>query len=306
MTEFQLTLARWLAQRSWSFRSKVALSYGRMAARSHHTRRAVVDINLKLCFPQMAERERDRVARLYFALAAKAWVDTVWGWAATPAELRRRVALRNAEFLQVPGRKPFIIYCPHFLGQQLIGQRLSLEGRGALMYLSSGSRALDRAQAAARGRFNHQILIDQDGGLRRTVKHLQAGTPVWIANDIDLGPRHGVWLPFMGVPALTSDTIARLASRLRVEVRPLIASMDGDGYVGTFEQALPPSAFDDPQAGLHALNRLLEQHIRKCPEQYWWSQARFLRRPPGEPSVYPDAVAEAIGDRPAGDAYPDR
>ena len=51
-----------------------------------------------------------------------------------------------------------------------------------------------------------------------------------------------------------------------------------------------PVAPLDPNAELgeavSAINRAVEQAVRRCPEQYLWSYKRFKTRPPGENRFY--------------------
>ena len=47
-----------------------------------------------------------------------------------------------------------------------------------------------------------------------------------------------------------------------------------------------PEGIADPQTGVAALNRGVEDMIRRWPEQYWWAYRRYRRRPPGEAKFY--------------------
>ena len=43
---------------------------------------------------------------------------------------------------------------------------------------------------------------------------------------------------------------------------------------------------DDPAADALRVNRLLEERIRRAPEQYYWVHRRFKERPPEFPDPY--------------------
>jgi len=41
-----------------------------------------------------------------------------------------------------------------------------------------------------------------------------------------------------------------------------------------------------PEADTRRMNAIIEENVRRIPEQYWWIHKRFKTRPPGEQSVY--------------------
>jgi KDO2-lipid IV(A) lauroyltransferase len=46
---------------------------------------------------------------------------------------------------------------------------------------------------------------------------------------------------------------------------------------------------DDERLDTRRLTKLLEDHIRTCPEQYWWIHQRFKGRPAPFPDIYREA-----------------
>ena len=64
---------------------------------------------------------------------------------------------------------------------------------------------------------------------------------------------------------------------------------DGSGYLMVFDPPLEGFPSDDPIADTRRLNRLLEAHIRTCPEQYYWVHRKFKGRPSPHPDIYAQA-----------------
>ncbi len=62
-------------------------------------RRDVALINLRLCFPELSEEARARLARQHFIAFSRAVIDRILGWWASPKRLQRLfrlfVAYRN-------------------------------------------------------------------------------------------------------------------------------------------------------------------------------------------------------------------
>jgi len=71
-------------------------------------------------------------------------------------------------------------------------------------------------------------------------------------------------------------------------VQPVIAISlpGGQGYRVTFMPAWEHFPTDDPLADTAAMNRWIEDEIRRNPAQYLWVHKRFKTRPSGERSLY--------------------
>jgi KDO2-lipid IV(A) lauroyltransferase len=59
-----------------------------------------------------------------------------------------------------------------------------------------------------------------------------------------------------------------------------------DGYRLDILPALEGFPSDDPARDAARINRLLEERIRLCPEQYLWVHRRFKQAGPNEPDHY--------------------
>ena len=79
------------------------------------SRRKVVNVNLRLCFPQWDEDQRRRTAREVFIHVAQSFLDRAWLWHADPEVVRRRLVLTGAVH-EMAGREATILFCPYFVG----------------------------------------------------------------------------------------------------------------------------------------------------------------------------------------------
>jgi KDO2-lipid IV(A) lauroyltransferase len=106
--------------------------------------------------------------------------------------------------------------------------------------------------------------------------------------DLDFGERDAAFVPFFGVPAATLLAPSRMARALDMVVQPVIAEMlpGGQGYKVRFGDPWTHFPTDDALADTAAMNRWIEEEIRRNPAQYRWVHKRFKTRPQGEASVY--------------------
>lgn len=253
-------------------------------------RRKVVLTNLRLCFPELSEGERRTLARRNFAITGRSMLERGLAWWAGPARLRAMVRIEGLErlnALKAAGR-PVILLAPHFVGLDMAGTRLSMEGDFVSVYARQKDRVFDRWLYHGRSRFNDQLLLSRHDGVRATVKAMKAGRPFYYLPDLDYGRKESIFVPFFGVPAATITGLPRLARLAGAAVVPCVTRIlpGGAGYVLELGGPWADYPSDDVEADTRRMNTWLEEVIRTMPEQYYWVHRRFKTRPEGEPRIY--------------------
>lgn len=250
-------------------------------------RRHVTLTNLRLCFPELSEAERMKLARRVYVCLARAAIDHGTLWTASADEIRRFVRFEGLEHL-LEGEGPTIVVAPHFAGLDAAGIALNTYVRGVSLYQKQSNPVWDKAVLEGRLRFSNPVLIarSKESDLRPVIRAMREGLPFYYLPDMDHGRKHSIFVPFFGQQAATLPMVSRLAKVTRARVLWCIATMTDEGY----EVIITPAWKDFPTADVEAdtrrVNEELEQWIRRFPDQYLWVHRRFKSRPEGEPSVY--------------------
>lgn len=254
-------------------------------------RREVTLVNLRLCFPQLPERQRRALGRRCFRNLARALIDH-GALARLPLEqMQRYVRVDGAEHLVDPANRPLILVAPHFAGLDAGGVAVNTLVRGVSIYARSRNAAWDEWLLAIRTRFNAPVLIQREGfDLRVAVRALKDGLPFYYLPDQDPGERNGVFVPFFGVPAATLPMVARLAKMTGAKVVMCVTEMTDDGYVLHLEPPWPDYPTESVEADTARMNAEIERWARRLPDQYLWTHKRFKTRPAGEASPYQPAA----------------
>ena len=252
------------------------------------SRRRIARINLRLCFPDLPEGERERLARAHFRAFTRSFLDRFIFWYGSRERICELCRFEALEHFLLPAQagRPVIVLAPHFVGIDAGGIRLLLEHpRLASMYARQKSDALNEAMTRGRIRFQGTMLLRNEG-LRPAVRWLRDGGAFYFLPDMDLGARDALFVPFFGVDAATVTSVARLAKLTGAAVVPLVTRLTDDGYVARFYPAWDGYPGEDLEAATRMLNAFIEERVREMPEQYLWTHRRFKTRPPGEPSPY--------------------
>ena len=250
-------------------------------------RRHVTRVNLAKCFPQMPERERERLARAHFRAFVRSFIERGILWWSPKSRIERFVKIDGLEHLRALAGRPVILFAPHFVGLDVPISRISMDFPVAGMYSRQKDPLVDELLCRGRTRFGGKLILRQHG-LRPSIRAIKAGMPYYFLPDLDFGPRGSVFVPFFGVPAATATGLAYIARTTGAAVLPVVTRMlPGSG--GYLARVYPPWTgypSGNDEADARRMLEFIEERVREMPEQYLWTHKRFKTRPEGEARFY--------------------
>ena len=249
-------------------------------------RRRIARINLRLCFPEVSEKQRRRLLREHFMATGRSLIERGILWWSSEAAVRRLVRLEDLEHLQAHIGRPIIVLAPHFVGLDMGGLRLTLEVEVASVYGPQRNQFMDSFIKRARNRFGRTRLISRKDGPRPIITALRDNLPLYYLPDQDFGRRNAVFAPFFGHLASTVTALPRIAQMAGAIVIPCVTYQTPKGYVARFYPAWENYPSDDVDADTRRMNAFIETCVREAPAQYYWLHRRFKTRPEGEASFY--------------------
>jgi KDO2-lipid IV(A) lauroyltransferase len=134
--------------------------------------------------------------------------------------------------------------------------------------------------------------IEKDQSARSVLRVLRQGGVVGILADHNAAV-DSIFVDFFGIPAATTTGIARLARHTGAPVVPVYSYWDPSlrKYRLRYEPALALTPTGDEDADIRAyttlFNNVLEQYVRRFPDQWFWVHRRWKARPPGEREIRP-------------------
>jgi KDO2-lipid IV(A) lauroyltransferase len=140
--------------------------------------------------------------------------------------------------------------------------------------------------------------IKKNESARSILRILHEGGVIGVLADQNTLPAEAVFVDFFGIPAATTSGIARLARRTGAAVVPAYNYWDSQirKYVLRYEPALELIATEDEQGDIHnfsaRFNRVIEDYVRRFPDQWVWVHRRWKTRPANESAIYPDEQCE--------------
>ncbi|MDD9897202.1 MAG: LpxL/LpxP family Kdo(2)-lipid IV(A) lauroyl/palmitoleoyl acyltransferase [Gammaproteobacteria bacterium] len=247
-------------------------------------RRHICDVNLRLCFPELSEGERKQLTRKTFVSNAIGLIEIAIAWHRNPEEYRDRVEVTGLENLEtaLAEGKGVLLLCAHFTTIEFGGFLFNLFKKMDVTYRGNKNPLFDAAMYNGRVRHYPAVLDRKD--IRGAMRSLKQGHILWYAPDQDYGAKHSVFVPFFGVEAATITATSRFAefNDSAVVFYSHYRNKDNSGYHLHFSPALENYPTGDQEEDAITINKLVEEAIRKQPDQYLWLHKRFKTQAAGK------------------------
>lgn len=268
-------------------------AFGRLAYRLGGSRIAVVRRNIELCFSDMTPDEQADLTREHFKSLGMMLVEMGLGRWASDAHLASLTDMVGVEHLHnaIEKGQGVILLSAHFTTLEISGRVLALNSPPFdAVFRKNRSDFVTELQRTGRERAAHDTIEKRD--IKKMVRSLRAGRPVWYAPDQSYNRKGAEVIEFFGVPAMQTTATSALARLGRATTIPFFPRRLPNGRYEM--RLLPPFEnfpSDDPVADTKQYNAVLEEHIRLCPEQYFWIHRKFKDLPEGYPNFYDNLAA---------------
>jgi Kdo2-lipid IVA lauroyltransferase/acyltransferase len=250
--------------------------------------------NLALAFPEKSEAERARILRGEFTSLGRQLAEVCHFPKYTSENIDRVVMFEGFEYYeQARARgKGALLFTGHFGGWELSSFAISMRGHWMHVVMRSMDNVyLDRLVRGFRTMHGNKV-VDKDDFVRGLLSAMKEGEVVGMLIDTNMTPPAGIFVDFFGIPACTASGLARIALRTDAAVIPVITIWDKTlgKYRLRFDPAVELVRTDDLEADIKTntqkFTSIIEDYVRKYPDQWLWVHRRWKTRPPGQPALY--------------------
>jgi KDO2-lipid IV(A) lauroyltransferase len=258
--------------------------------------RRIALFNLSIAFPERSLAERRRILR--------ASCRNLGRLAAEFCHLPELDAQRLPEVVGFADRAAWetaieraqqqglVVLTAHFGNWELLAYAHGLLGHPiTLIHRPMHNPIFDRAIAEIRGAAGTRV-IRKKAAAKEALRTLKQREILVVPSDQNQTARFGVFVDFFGKAACTTPGAARLAMLTGAPVVPVFLVRDGEGprhrieVLPEVEMVSTGDREADIQTNTQRCSRVVEEMIRRYPEQWIWFHKRWKTRPPGEPRLY--------------------
>lgn len=271
----------------WLLRALGAL-IGQISWWSQSRGARTAQVNLALCFPELGQPERRRLA----ARSMRHWgmslceIPHIWRLGRASLEYIVDVEGKAEIDAALAAGKGCIIVSPHLGNWELVGYWAGTLGPITTLYQPPRRFDVDDYLRHVRSKTGATLVPTTSRGVAQLIKALKRGELIGVLPDMEPELSSGAFAPFFGVPALTMTLLHSLVRRTDSPVFVGFAQRIRGGFKIIFYRPDEAIAAESAGDSVAALNRVVERLVALAPEQYQWEYKRFKRRPVDEKSVY--------------------
>lgn len=277
------------------YKAQISLgkAIGRLAHRVSRQRRAITRRNIEICFPELDTQQRDRLALEHFEALGASLMELALARWASDEKLFSMSTIDGIENIQKPISEGHgvIILSAHFTPLEITGRILCRDlDIVDLVYRKFRNEMITEFIVQTRQIYARKTIPKND--IKSMVRSLREGVVVWYAPDQSYHLKQSALLPFFGEPSMTNIATTSLAKLGKAKVVPYFTRRRPEGgYELSILPALEGFPSDDPIADTRKYNAVLEEFIRRSPEQYYWVHRKFKNRPDNLPDAYANLEA---------------
>lgn len=252
--------------------------------------------NLEIAFPERSAAERRRILRASYINLGRAAAEYIRLAGFFYRRLARRVSYNGIEHWhemqrKYPG-KGVLALAAHLGNFELLAPAHAMHRYPtSLVHHNQRFLAGEALMTFVRERAGVQI-IRKHKAAREMLRTLRRGEVIGIPFDQNAKRSEAVWVPFFGELAATPSGVDRIAmiSGAPVVSVFIVRQPDGRSHVIEISDEIIQQRTDDRDADVlentRRYQKVIEDAVRRYPEQWLWTHRRYRTRPRGAKPIY--------------------
>jgi KDO2-lipid IV(A) lauroyltransferase len=253
--------------------------------------------NLRIAFPEKSDAERRAILVASYRNLGRTAAEGAHLRAMTATNVRETVTpddgpIWTNEILPHLSSQGVLILTGHFGNWEMFAYAYGLFGYPvSLVHQTIKNPLVDDWIERLRSGGGTRLFRKREAA-RSVLRALKERKLVVLPLDQNQSRRAGIFVDFFGLPANTSDGLARIALRTGAPIYPAFLIRDGETshHRIIFLPRVEIASMADRDSAARELTQRctaeLEAMIRKHPDHWLWTHKRWRTRPLGEPELY--------------------
>ena len=231
-------------------------------------RKKVIFTNLNLAFPEKSKAQKKKIAKKVYKNFARNLIEFVKNKKLSKKKLLEKVEFVGFEKLNYP----VIFVTAHFGNWEILpivfGSKFE---KINIVYRKLDNEKLNEEIIKSRKKFNVDV-IEKKGALKKLISALKRKETVGILVDQNTAANEGIETTFFGKKVLQTPSAAILSKKFNTPIAMAFALPKEDKW-----QIIIKDVFytDDIQKSVDRQSKVIEEMVRKYPDEYYWFHKKF-------------------------------
>tara|TARA_Y100000389_G_scaffold35305_1_gene30018 strand:- start:1482 stop:2459 length:978 start_codon:yes stop_codon:yes gene_type:complete len=250
------------------------------------SKKAIVNINLKLTFNKLSSTERDELCKSFFRNLGHMYVNLPLLWWKSDNALQQLIDKKGLHLIEEYLQKDqsIILLAPHTLALDFGGRALS-KYDVLSMYKPFKNKLLNWFVGRSRSKDTDSVVVypRDKASIKKIIRKMRKPSVFYLLADEDISVEDSVFTNFFDTQKNALKSISKLSKITKSKVLPCICTYDIKSHKYSFE-VLPelknfPS--DNIENDCIQINSILEKQVGSDVTQYMWTLRIYKHRPDG-------------------------
>ncbi|MCP4149451.1 MAG: lysophospholipid acyltransferase family protein [bacterium] len=270
-----------------TFNKKLLYFLGRAVSRKRFD---VVMRNLTFAFPDNSEEENLKLREKIYRHFSSVFVEIIYLFVKKNKEkILKKIEVNNIEALEkaLEKKRGVILFTAHFGNWELIPYILNRDLNTTLISIARkmDNPLIERVVKKFRAQMGSAIIYKQNS-IRTILKKLEENRMVYLLIDQNTIEREAVFVDFFGKEVSAVPSVSHLHIKKGVPAIPLFLHYEKDKIVLDLYDEMQFTGTGNQQEDIRQLTQqcttIIEENIKKYPEQWFWFHNRWKTRPKKE------------------------
>ena len=270
-----------------TYNKKMLAFFGRQMSKRY---REVVEKNLQIAFPYHTKIEQSQLEDAVYKHFASIFVEIVYMFVKrNPENILKEIEVNNLQVLEkaLEKKKGVILFSGHFGNWELVPFILSRQLNTTLISIvrEMNNPLVEKLVKRFRERMGSTVIYKKNS-LRTILKMLDQNRMIYLLIDQNTVGREAVFIDFFGREVGAVPSVSQLYLKKNVPVIPLFLHYEQDKIVLDLLEEINFKGSNNLENDILQLTQecacIIEENIKKYPEQWFWFHNRWKTRPPNE------------------------
>ena len=248
----------------------------RIAFKLNKEHRKIIDTNLKICFSELNQTQRNKLSLKIYENLAKFGIEFLQNQNANKEQILQKTRFINEHFLKeaLNSNRALVLTTAHFSNWELSSLAYAAKF-GAISVVGRKLDSVPMNEILSQNRTKFDIeLIDKKGGLRQMLNALKKGRALGILTDQDCADKESLKLEFFGKKVNYQIGASVLAKRCEALLIPVYVYRENENFCLEFHKPMDSKIASIEELTLYQA-KTCEKMIKLRPCEYFFFHKRF-------------------------------